>query len=81
MSTILSGAVADLIRRTLTEKQRALLEEYAADVEKRPSAKKESKDEPIEPLNNGKVFFKRKPESFGAWLTEGWDLVRTRLGL
>jgi hypothetical protein len=66
--------------RSLTKRQRQLLEEYAADVEKRPSASQQT-DQPKEPLNtdNGKVYFNSDTPSLGTWLSQGWQMLRDRL--
>ncbi|KAF8168271.1 DnaJ protein [Crassisporium funariophilum] len=77
--------------RTLTKRQRTLLEAYADDVENRPSSNpstkdvKDSKDtKPSEELfsvDNGKAYFTHDPPSLGAWLSKGWQAIRERFGL
>ncbi|PPQ66118.1 hypothetical protein CVT26_010919 [Gymnopilus dilepis] len=64
--------------RSLTKRQRELLEAYAEDVEKKTSGSQTSK-EPLS-ADNGKVYFTHKPPTLGAWLSQGWQAVRERLG-
>lgn len=72
---------------SLSKRQRELLQAYADDVEgvssnKAANKEKGSRSEKTEPLStdNGEVYFNRKPPSLGAWLVQGLDILRQRLG-
>ncbi|KAF8971504.1 hypothetical protein BDZ97DRAFT_1913979 [Flammula alnicola] len=71
--------------RSLSKRQRSLLQAYADDVEGVPSSKaagkdtKAAKEDPLS-VDNGKVYFTHKPPSLGTWLSQGWKTIRERLG-
>lgn len=67
--------------RTLTKHQRQLLEEYAADVEKRTPGSQPNTESSKEPLSgdNGKVYFNSERSSLPTWLSLGWQMLRDRL--
>ena len=88
--------VCELIhRRTLSKRQRSLLEAYADDVEKRPSSTQapedldrptkdsnpgaKSSEEPLS-VDNGKAYFTHNTP-FSGWLSKGWQNIRERFGL
>ncbi|KAF9056657.1 hypothetical protein BJ165DRAFT_1435333 [Panaeolus papilionaceus] len=86
------GGIGDLfvkfylqLPRSLTKRQRALLEAYADEVEKKSTGttagsttKSESKEDPLS-VENGEAYFLHKPPSFGTWLADGWQMLRQYL--
>ena len=87
--------VSELIRRrTLSKRQRSLLEAYADDVEKQRSSTQtlkgsdnatkgssQTSKSPEDPLSvdNGKAYFTHSPP-FSGWLSKGWQNIRERFG-
>ncbi|KAF9535503.1 hypothetical protein CPB83DRAFT_841869 [Crepidotus variabilis] len=66
--------------RTLTSHQRQLLEDYAADVEKRTPGTRPKGQASKEPasVDNGEVQFPSRPTSWRAWLAQGLRMLRDR---
>ncbi|KAG5648207.1 hypothetical protein DXG03_006162 [Asterophora parasitica] len=76
-------AFSVLLPRSLTKRQRELLQQYADDVEGRsqPSQKtSEAKKSPSKETDNGTESFTHYPPTSAGWISRKWDGIRRLIG-